>query len=245
MKQLDANSVDLVITSPPYGQIRSYNGFTFDFVGITKEIYRVLKNGGVCVWVVGDTTEKGSETGRSFKEALYFMSLGFKLWDTMIYMKGSYLPQNGKRYDQRFEYMFVFSKGTPKTFNPLKRERAYKDNRTEKEMHRKKDGSNEKKEYKNKPKYVKLDNVWKIKNAGGQGTKDKLKHPAIYPEELAEKHILSWSNPGDVVLDCMSGSGTSCKMAKLNNRIYIGFDCSQEYVDEAIERVKKYGKIFE
>jgi len=193
--------------------------------------------------VVGDATIKGSETGTSFKQALYFMEIGFNLHDTMIYHKDNPPPVGGNnRYYQGFEYMFVFSKGKPKTFNPLARKRRNKwnDNRTVRYrgVTRNQDGEFVKKEIKVK-KIVKLNNVWKYMVGGGISTSDKeaFKHPAIFPEQLANDHILSWSNPNDIVLDPMCGSGTTCKMAKINNRQFIGIDISPEYCKIAKERL--------
>src|SRR5690554_5399491 len=119
MKDIPDNTIDLTVTSPPYDNLRTYNGYSFDFEGIAKELYRVTKDGGVVVWVVGDATIKGSETGTSFRQALFFKEIGFNLHDTMIYAKNSYMPLTHRRYEQAFEYMFIFSKGKPKTFNPI------------------------------------------------------------------------------------------------------------------------------
>jgi DNA modification methylase len=232
MKGMAENSVDMVLTSPPYDNLRDYKGYTFDFEGIAKELYRITKDGGVVVWVVGDATIKGSETGTSFKQALYFKEIGFNLHDTMIYEKSTTLPQNCDRYYQIFEYMFILSKGKPKTFNPLKVLASNGGKRKDKTAHRTKDniivipktGRNE---------YRRLFNVWRYAVGLGGTTNDKIafQHPAIFPEKLAEDHILSWSNEGDTILDPMAGSGTTLKMAKKNNRNYIGIEISQEYID--------------
>lgn len=236
MKGIPDKSVDMVLTSPPYDNLRDYKGYTFNFEGIAQEIYRVLKDGGVCVWIVGDATIKGSETGTSFKQALYFKEIGFNLHDTMIYRKINPIPLTHNRYEQAFEYMFVFSKGRPKTFNPImvdcktagmdsKRRTFYQD----------KTGllSNG---HSNEPVKSKKQecNVWDIPTYSG-----KYGHPAIFPEKLAEDHILSWSNEGDIVLDPMAGSGTTLKMAKLNNRNYIGIEIAEEYIDIINQRLSK------
>ncbi len=243
MQKIEDNFIDLTITSPPYDDLRNYNGYDFNFEKIADELFRITKEGGVVVWVVGDATIKGSETGTSFKQALYFMEIGFNLHDTMIYHKDNPPPVGGNnRYYQGFEYMFVFSKGKPKTFNPLARKRRNKwnDNRTVRYrgVTRNQDGEFVKKEIKVK-KIVKLNNVWKYMVGGGISTSDKeaFKHPAIFPEQLANDHILSWSNPNDIVLDPMCGSGTTCKMAKINNRQFIGIDISPEYCKIAKERL--------
>lgn len=124
MKKIEDDSIDLTVTSPPYDDLRKYNGYNFDFENVAKELYRISKQGGVVVWIVGDKTEKGSESGTSFREALYFKELGFNLHDTMIYQSDK-PPMNHNRYEQKFEYMFVFSKGKPKTFNPIKEKCKY------------------------------------------------------------------------------------------------------------------------
>lgn len=241
--KLSDESVDLVVTSPPYDNLRNYNGYDFDFEGIAQELFRVLKDGGVLVWVVGDATIKGSETGSSFKQALYFKEVGFSLHDTMIYHKDNPPPVGGSnRYYQAFEYMFVLSKGKPKTFNPIvvPRRNKWNDKRTKRfrAVSRDADGNFTKKEVLVKEE-VKKQNVWRYVVSGGSSTKDKIahQHPAIFPEKLAEDHILSWSNEGDIVLDPMVGSGTTCKMAAKNNRRYIGIDISEEYCDIARQRI--------
>ncbi len=222
MKDIPDGSVDMVLTSPPYDNLRDYKGYTFDFEGIAKEIYRVLKDGGVCVWVVGDATIKGSETGTSFKQALYFKEIGFNLHDTMIYAKQNPVPYHHNRYNPQFEYMFVLSKGVPKTFNPIQENtKGFKTGK-----YRYPDGSLK---IANTPiiKETKmLNNIW-FYVVGGKGNN----HPASFPEQLAEDHILSWSNEGDIILDPMAGSGTTLKMAKKNNRNYIGIEISQEYIE--------------
>ena len=242
MKTLEDNSVDLTVTSPPYDNLRDYNGYTFDFEGIAKELYRVTKQGGVVVWVVGDATIKGSETGTSFKQALYFKEIGFNLHDTMIYHKLCYVPLTHNRYEQTFEYMFVFSKGKPKTFNPRMKPNVeagkkisggFRHNGTDlKPMH--KAGQ--------KIKDFSIDtNVWSTKVGWNHSYTDEIVkgHPAVFPEKLAEDHILSWSNEGDTVLDPFAGSGTTLKTAKKNNRNYIGIEISEEYCKIAEERVSK------
>ena len=231
MKDIPDKSVDMVLTSPPYDNLRDYKGYIFNFEGIAQEIYRVLKDGGVCVWIVGDATIKGSETGTSFKQALYFKEIGFNLHDTMIYKKVNYIPLTHNRYEQEFEYMFIFSKGKPKTFNPIKiptklggqtynpkRPRDY-------DNHSIRHNRSEVLTYKMEK--IKGNIFYYIVGAGN----DRTNHSATFPEKLAEDHILSWSNGGDIVLDPMAGSGTTLKMAKKNNRNYIGIEISNEYID--------------
>src|SRR3989339_1842260 len=242
MRTMSSDSVDLVITSPPYDDLRNYNGYSFNLDGMTKGLFRVMKKGGVVVWVVGDQTIKGDETGTSFRQALYFKQVGFNLFDTMIYLK---TPRgavgNNKTYWQTFEYMFVLSKGTPKTINLLK-DRENKDERDgDNGTKRLSDGSLLKLKRAGYSKYGRRTNVWKYLIGRGHSATDNIayKHPAIFPEKLVQDHITSWSNLGDVVLDPMCGSGTTCKMAKLNKRDFIGIDVSSEYCKIAEERLKQ------
>ena len=237
MAKMPDGFVDLTVTSPPYDNLRTYNGYSFDFDAVAKELYRVTKQGGVVVWVVGDATIKGSETGTSFKQALYFKEIGFNLHDTMIYEKSTALPQNCDRYYPIFEYMFVLSKGKPKTFNPIT-VLASNNKRKDKTAHRTKDnkivvpktGRNE---------YRRLFNVWRYAVGLGGTTNDKIafQHPAIFPEKLAEDHILSWSNEGDTVLDPFAGSGTVGKVAQQLNRNCILIEKEKEYIDVINKRL--------
>lgn len=238
MKNLPACSVDLTVTSPPYDNLRTYKGFTFDFEGIARELYRVTKPGGVVVWVVGDATVKGSETGTSFRQALYFKDVcGFNLHDTMIYAKNSYMPLTHNRYEQAFEYMLVLSKGKPSRWNPImvpcatagtKRQRGGSKQREAGYAERRREESTTVAELKQAA------NVF----AYDVGKNDKTAHNAPFPEQLAADHIASWSNPGDVVLDPFLGSGTTGKMAILADRDFIGIEISNEYLNIARKRIE-------
>lgn len=239
MKLLDACSIDLTVTSPPYDDLRNYNGYSFDFENVAKELYRVTKDGGVVVWVIGDKTKNGSETGTSFKQALYFKKVGFNLHDTMIYSSDK-PPLSHNRYEQKFEYMFVFSKGKPRTWNPIMEECKYAGTNKKARTFRHTGEELEETHNKGNVKSHKIKgNIWFYPTGYQKSTKDKIafKHPAIFPEKLAEDHIISWSNEGDIVMDIFSGSGTTHKMALLNNRKYIGFEVSQEYIDIENERL--------
>ncbi len=242
MQKIEENSIDLTVTSPPYDNLRTYNGYTFDFEGIAKELYRVTKQGGVVVWVVGDATVKGSETGTSFKQALYFKEIGFNLHDTMIYQKNSYPFPPVNRYYQQFEYMFVLSKGKPKTYNIQRCETdpRWRNKTNKSSTQRNEDGTTSGLKYETGKDTRKLDNVWKLNTGYMKGTPDKVafEHPATFPDMLAERHILSWSNEGDTILDPFAGSGTTLKMAKKNNRNYIGIEISQEYIDIINKRLE-------
>jgi len=237
LKELPNESVDLTVTSPPYDNLREYNGFVFDFEGIAKELYRVTKKGGVVVWIVGDATIKGSETGTSFKQALFFKKIGFNLHDTMIWVK-SKMPQNHNRYEQGFEYMFIFSRGKPKTFNGIKDKKNIEAGKVAHASYRDKDGVVKKTSSFNKTliaEYGLRLNVWNIIPCLSKQNRNN--HPAPFPEKLAEDHILSWSNEGDLVLDPMFGSGTTGKMALRNKRNFIGIEVSPEYFEIAKVRI--------
>lgn len=244
LRCLPDNCIDLTVTSPPYDNLRAYQGFSWDFDALASELYRVTKPGGVVVWIVNDATINGTETGTSFRQALAFKSLGFNIHDTMIYAKHNPPPTGGpKRYAQSFEYMFVFTKGSPKTFHPLTepRRNACNDKRTKrvKSFTRKADGTTDRRLVAINQNDPKRRNVWTYLVGGGNTTSDKYayQHPAMFPEQLAADHIISWSNPGDVVLDPFLGSGTTAKMAVLNGRRYIGFEISADYVEIAKRRI--------
>lgn len=232
------NSIDLTITSPPYDNLRDYKGYTFDFEKIASELWRVTKPGGVVVWIVGDATVDGSETGTSFRQALRFMELGFKLHDTMIWNKGGFTAVGTlkARYASVFEFMFIFSKGTISTFNPIiDRINKNKDGRFSKVKRVSSGEMKDSGKFANRRRMGQRFNVWEI---GAHVQSGGNCHPAIFPEALARDHIISWSNPGDIVLDPMCGSGTTLKMAVEQGRRYIGIDISQEYVDLSQKRVE-------
>lgn len=231
MEEIDDNSIDLTVTSPPYDNLRNYGGYKFDFELIAKELYRVTKDGGVVVWVVGDATIKGSETGTSFRQALYFKEIGFNLHDTMIYQKVNYVPLTHNRYEQSFEYMFVFSKGPLKTFNPQKL-LCKNDGKLEKYglERRQNFGKQHSMRLYDKTTYIKTKEMKIHPNIFSYSSgKERTGHPAPFPNKLVEDHILSWSNENDIVLDPMFGSGTTLKMAKKNNRRYVGYEINKEY----------------
>ena len=239
MARMPDNFIDLTVTSPPYDNLREYKGYSFPFEEIAKELYRVTKKGGVVVWVVGDATMNGSESGISFKQALYFMSIGFNLHDTMIYAKENPIPLTHNRYEQAFEYMFIFSKGKPKTFNPImektlspniKRNRNNSSKADEASVRNRNEKTISKTE-------KQASNIWFY--VVGEQT-DKFNHPAAFPEKLAADHIWSWSNERDLVYDPFMGSGTTAKMAHIYKRNWIGSEISSEYVELANKRIKPY-----
>lgn len=232
--------VDLVITSPPYDNLRTYNGYTFNFYKTSWLIKKILKNGAICVWVVSDETVNGSETGSSFKQALFFKSIGLNIHDTMFYHKDP-MPLSHQRYEQAIEYMFVFSNGKPKTFNPIL-ERCSQLGK--KLSGRRRHNLNDLEPFHGigktiKPQKIKT-NVWKYSTGFNKSTKDKIafEHPAIFPELLAHDHIISWTNEADVVLDCFCGSGTVPKQCERTSRQWIGIEISEKYCEIATKRIE-------
>lgn len=252
MSRMGNDCVDLTITSPPYDDLRSYNnhingiksefnGYAFPFEKIARELYRVTKPDGVLVWIVGDATINGSESGNSFRQALFLKDCGFNLFDTMIYSKP---PRgavgNNKSYWQSFEYMFVFCKGKPKTINLImdreNKESRKGDNGTKRLhngelLHVKRGGYGQ---------YGRRTNIWEYMIGKGHSTSDDFafEHPAIFPEKLAADHIMSWSNEGDLVFDPMVGSGTVAKMALLNNRNFVASEINKTYYEIANKRIE-------
>ena len=237
MARMPDNFIDLTVTSPPYDNLRRYKGYSFPFEEIAKELYRVTKKGGVVVWVVGDQTINGSETGTSFKQALHFMQCGFKLHDTMIYKKQDSAPLSHKRYEQCFEYMFIFVKDKIKTFNGFKDKKNVHAGELFKKTFRDLNGKMEYSSgHKNKiiSDYGLRVNIWEYRT-----TKIIQKmHPATFPEQLANDHILSWSNKGDLIYDPFMGSGTTAKMAIVNKRNWIGSEISEEYCRIIEQRIQ-------
>ena len=243
MKGFDSNIIDLTVTSPPYDNLRTYNGNNDQWgehvwKEVIEQLYRITKDGGVVVWVVGDATIKGSETGTSFKQALYFKEVGFNLHDTMIYLKPNFSAVGAlkTRYAPVFEYMFIFSKGKIKTFNPIKDRHCKTVGKKKAGTIRQTDGSMKRKSNEGwiQPEYGQRFNVWEI-SPQSRG-KD---HPAPFPEQLANDHIISWSNENDIVFDPFMGSGTTGKMAVLNNRQFIGIELDPDYFKISEDRIKK------
>ncbi len=260
LRRMDDDLIDMTITSPPYDDLREYNGYVLPVDEIARLLFEKTKPGGVVIWVVGDRTLNGNESLSSFRQAITFQESGFNVHDTMIYAKNNPIPSDcGKRYRQCFEYMFCFSKGQPKTFNPItqmiKQEKAFKSFRITKV------GRNDLAHDHVAPKQRKLDNIFFYKecscddagfdysdseifyyNVGTSSSRDKIafSHPAIFPEKLVEDQISTWTNAGDLVYDCFMGSGTTAKVAQLLGRRWIGSEISREYIDIATERLVPY-----
>lgn len=237
--------IDLVVTSPPYDDLRTYGGHDWDFYGVAWQLCRVLKQGGVIVWNVNDQTIDGDETGTSWAQANHFRTLGLKLWDTMIWQKTS-SPGDGKlRYHNVFEYMFVLTKERPATTNIIRDQEpsatgSVRGRRTDRRVNG--DRMTERAEPWVQPEKRFRDNIWRMHVGSGQAAKEqngKLDHPAYFPEALARDHIRSWSNEGDIVLDPFNGSGTTTKMARELGRQWIGIDVNDEYCEIARKRLEQ------
>lgn len=238
LKVMKEGSVDLTITSPPYDNLRKYNGYEWDFEGIADELYRVTKKGGTIVWIVGDATINGSETGTSFKQALYFKEIGFNLHDTMIWNKQGFSAVGSLkvRYAPVFEYMFIFTKGKIKTFNPIKdKKNKWAGDKRNHVYNRQPNGVTTKSKGYVLGEFGQRYNIWDI---SPQRQKGKSKHPAPFPEQLVEDHIISWSNENDLVLDPFIGSGTTAIACINTNRNYIGFELSEEYCKMARNKIE-------
>jgi len=230
--------VDMVLTSPPYDNLRTYGGCpAFPFEAVAHELRRVLKPGGVIVWIVGDATINGGETLTSFRQALFFQQIGLKVHDTMIFQKNNFSNPSRNRYHQIFEYMFVFSKGAPKTFNPLldRPNVCVGLGTLGKNTTRKRDGSFQTNARKTNTPFGMRYNIWKGNTSGQENMCQRIEHPATFPLWLARDHIATWTNEGDTVLDPMMGSGTTGVACHELNRHFIGCDIEPKYVEIAKE----------
>ena len=242
MRDWDEGVIDLTVTSPPYDDIRNYKGFVFSFDAVARELYRITKNGGVVVWVVGDKIN-GGRSMTSFRQGIAFQDIGFNIHDVMIYQKRNTPFMRSNAYTNAWEFMFVLSKGKPSTFNPLKvpvvKDVGYRMAPYSKTG----DGINKYNLVKFVNKEKVRTNIWPYAVGFNGTTSDKsaFRHPALFPEKLAEDHILTWSDPGDVVLDPMCGAATTGKMALMNGRKFIGIDISEEYISIAHERLESHG----
>jgi DNA modification methylase len=241
MPTLADKSVDLTVTSPPYDNLRTYNGNSqFDFEGIAKELFRVTKDGGVVVWIVADATIKGSETGTSFRQALYFKEIGFNLHDTMIWSKGCFTSPQTTRYPNSFEYMFILSKGSA-SCNQIKDRQNKKAGMASIHTIRKADGKT-RNMYSDGRKTTIGEfgvrfNVWNVYPE--QSNKKRL-HPAPFPEQLATDHILSWSNEGDTILDPFAGSGTTGVACLNTGRKFILIEKDASYCEIIKNRIENH-----
>lgn len=244
MSKMPDGFLDMTCTSPPYDNLRVYAGesqWTFElFQEIARELFRVTKQGGVVVWVVGDATVNGSETGTSFKQALYFKEIGFNLHDTMIYAKQNYTPLTHRRYEQCFEYQFILTKETLNIFNPLLKPNIHSSKVLSGTFRQEGAGSSSKHHIGPVADQSIKSNIWFYTVGTNSTTKDEIFHPAQFPEALAKDHILSWSNENDIVYDPFMGSGTTAKAAHQLKRQWIGSEISEEYVELANKRLEPY-----
>lgn len=243
LRELPDETVDMILTSPPYDNLRAYKGFSWDFEGIAQRSYQVLKQGGVLVWVVGDGVVGGSETLTSFRQALYFKSIGFRVHQTLIFHDPGTAFPDPTRYTRQAEYMFVFSKGKPKTIHLQTQPNRWAGDRRPPgavKVQRENDGSMSSRVRKPVKDYGVMGNVWTIGTGHGKSTADAIAfdHPAMFPEELARRHIATWTGSGDLVLDYFMGSGTTAKVARAMGRHYIGCDIAPDYVSLARERLR-------
>lgn len=240
MEKMPDCSVDLTVTSPPYDNLRDYNGYRFDYESSIENLFRVTKQGGVVVWIVNDQTVNGSETGTSFKQALFAIQCGFKLHDTMIWEKDSCAFPESSRYYPLFEYMFIFSKGKPKTFNPIEDRKNKWGGHNVHGTFREKDGRtrNRGETWSSTicKEYGKRFNVWHIPSEKNNRTG----HPAVFPIRLAKDHIISWSNAGDTVFDPFLGSGTTRIASWETGRNFIGCEIDKTYFEQQEDRFRKY-----
>lgn len=233
------HSIDMVLTSPPYDDIRDYHGYNFNAESVLRELYRIVVPGGVVVWNVADATVKGSETGTSMRQALAAIDIGWLLHDTQIYLKRNPMPTNVKtrRYHQAWEYLFVFSKGRPRAWNPIMVPARYAGSMA-RMKYRGQDGEIQ---YRSTPRNAetKVRNVFEYTIGGGHSSPDLSAHahPAVMPIDLARDQIQTWSNPGDIIYDPFAGAGTTLLAAQLLGRRSIGTEISAAYCQIAQNRL--------
>lgn len=229
--------IDLAITSPPYDDLRDYGGYIFNYKKVIPLLYESMANGAVCIWIVGDQTINGSESGSSFRQALYFMETGFNLHDTMIWEKPNFSNPSVNRYHQIFEYMFIFSKSSPKCFNPIKDVPVKYEKNFGKSTRRIKSGEMVEIASPLYSKRAMRGNIWKAKTTGQLQPCAPIEHPATFPEPLISDHVISWSNGGDLILDPFMGSGTTLRVAKDLGRRAIGIEIEEKYCEIAAKRL--------
>ena len=242
LPQLEAGSVDMVLTSPPYDDLRDYGEQSFVFDSVPGLLRLILCPHGVLVWIVGDQSTENGESGTSFRQALAFKEAGFRLHDTMIYMKAGPSYPSQDKYHQVFEYMFILSKDMPKTFNPI-RDRAnrwWRQKWSKVRTRRRRDGQLSSADW-SPDEGAEIGmrfNIWQYAvGYGNHGDTVKHLHPATFPDELASDHIESWSNPSDLILDPFCGSGTTLRAAKDLGRKSIGIEIEECFCELTAKRM--------
>lgn len=243
LRLLPADCIDLTLTSPPYDWIRDYNG-TFDpakfpFVRIAEELYRITAPGGVVLWITRDQQQDCCESGTSAKQMLYFKNIGFNV-QTMIVDS---ISARHRRYCYGMppQFCFVLSKGRPKAFHPIRDKPNTEPGRIKSWSARNRDGRIRKGKPKEIPKYGRRSHIWLYPTGFGLVSDDPLPRnaPAPMVETVAGDLMLSYSNPGDLILDPMAGLGTTGKVAVKLNRQFIGFERVRKYCDVANDRVRQ------
>lgn len=238
--QLRYIAADLCVTSPPYDSLRDYEGIEWDhkvFMQIARRLRQSVSN---IVWIVGDASIDGGESGSSFKQALYFIKLGYKLHDTMIWQKRGFSMPSHTRYHQIFEYMFVFRRGEI-PFSPIKDVKNITGGKTTlgKNTFRMKNGEMTERARRPAAEWGMRNNIWKTNTTGQEQPCKTLEHPATFPYKLAHDHIVSWSNQGDMIVDPFMGSGTTLRAAKDLRRTAIGIEISEKYCEIAARKMQQ------
>jgi site-specific DNA-methyltransferase (adenine-specific) len=244
MATLPDNCIPLTVTSPPYDKLRRYGGqrWSFEtFEKVARQLFRLTMPGGVVLWVVQDGTVDGSLTGTSARQWLYFQQIGFDLNSVLILATRGWRSQTS-RYANQFHFGFVLSKGRPRAFHPI-RDRI---NSTAGQRLRcsRRSASGEAVTTYNGDRRLGLHgyraNVWFYDVGGGKSTKDRYasRHEALMPEQMARDLIISWSRPGDLIFDPFCGAATTCKMALLSHRHYLGIEAHALYYRLALRRMR-------
>ena len=242
LKTLPDECIDFVITSPPYDALRDYNGYKLDLHGLGVELLRVLKDGGICVMVIQDSTRDFAKSLTSFRTIVDWCdNIGFRLFECNIYNRqGTEGAWWKKRFRVDHEYMPIFLKGKrPQYFD--------KENIKIPSKHggkimtganiRTKNGQTGSRKVKINPTKC-PGTVMTFGNTCGGESKLKSKHPAVFPNMLAYDMIECFCPEDGTVLDPFNGSGTTTLAAKCLGRNYIGIDVSEEYNKIARERLE-------
>jgi site-specific DNA-methyltransferase (adenine-specific) len=256
LQTLPDNSIDCVITSPPYWGLRDYNvagqlgqedtpeAYIRALLVVFNEVYRVLHPGGTCFVNLGDTyTGNKSLLMTPYRFAWQMIEAGWVLRNIIVWHKPNQMPSNAKdRFTVDFEPVFFFTKKQQYYFTqqlepytkPL--DRWAGDNLIARGQSAWATGTGQK-IYRNRnmrpnPAGRNMRTVWSINTAPFKGA-----HFAVYPEKLVERMLLAGCPPGGVVLDPFAGSGTTLAVAQKLGRGYIGIELNPEYAIMANERL--------